>query len=274
MKIRMNYVSNSSSCSSVIEDSPLLASLTSADWDGMLKSLYKDYDEAMKEHRREIESEGIEDWAYPFCAFDLKTERAEAEKELAGILEYWNSNRCVMKNGRLVKIKSEIDFDINEDWVEYCRRMEDRLECELEEKYRGKFDYVSADLVVYQRRYINDIHMYVNGYDSTGHLTKIKVPRKYMNAMIAKWDSIGICTNLQVLQNEKARFAIHFDEDEYCMLDGVTEDQSCGWETEALSYERLCEVFAKWFVQHGKVPAGFTWKDLYDATLTYNMHEG
>ena len=56
MKIRNNYVSNSSSSSFILEDIPALASLTSADWNEMLKGLYNNYEKTMKRRRRSLET--------------------------------------------------------------------------------------------------------------------------------------------------------------------------------------------------------------------------
>ena len=88
-----------------------------------------------------------------------------------------------------------------------------------------------------------------------------------------KWDEMGICDNYDVLKNEKTRFAIHFSENEYAFIEGVLDEEG-KWETEPWTYGRLCEVFAKWLVEHGKVPPDFSWRSLIDDTITVNMHEG
>ena len=267
MKIRNNYVSNSSSSSFILEDIPALTSLTSKDWNEMLKGLYNNYEKTMESHRKFVKDYNVDDWMFPFCVFDLKTERNAAKKELGDLLESWNANLCTKVDGVVVKGVNEFP---TEEWENYCESIEDRVECEL----RDKYDYVYVNCRVNDRDDIKEEYFDFRVYRNKKRC-KAKFPKKYIKAMLQKWDSLGICTNLDVLMSDKARFAIHFDENEYCEIHGVHDHIGVnGWTTDSYSYQRLCEIFAKWLVFYKKVPANFTWQDLYDATLTFNMHEG
>ena len=57
---------------------------------------------------------------------------------------------------------------------------------------------------------------------------------KYLKMLEDKWDEMGICDNYEVLKNEQTRFAIHFDDNEYASIEGVSDEKG-EWETEPWS---------------------------------------
>jgi len=249
-------------------ESPAIAGLTSDDWREMIKDLYVDYGKRMEEHRKFLEeNKDIKDWCYPFCAFDLKTERAEAEKELLKQLEGWSACYSAMHNGVVEKTES----DVLEEWEEYCESKQNEVEKSLD----GLYDYVNVDFMFSMSR--KDIRDKTYGPRIIAWKGEkridIPVDEAILQDLENKWDELGICDNADVLKSGKARFVVHFDDNEYCALDGV-DSEMAGWETESYTYGRLCEVFANWLVQHGKVPADFDWHELVNDTLTVNMHEG
>lgn len=264
MKTREGYVSNSSSSSFIVEAFDGIESLTGDDWRGMLRELYKDYDKAVERHRRHVLENGFEDWAYPFCAFDLRTERAEAEKELHEQLDGW-----IASNSRLVDGKIErCDFDVEEDWRDFCDSVSEEIEERMLESHEDAHVWLSAET----RDGIRNEYNRVIVWDKGREATELPVDEEYLKRLEEKWDSLGVCTNADVLASDRACFAVHFDENEYCGIVGVCDND--GWETEPYTYDRLCEIFGKWLASHGKVPAGFDWHSFLDHTLTVNMHEG
>lgn len=270
MKTRNNYVSNSSSSSFILMDTDAVSQLSSKDLREALQSLYKNYAKIVAEHREYMLKNGYEDdTEFPFCVFDMRTEREEAVAMLKDILEGWTASNCFIKDGVLQPTKEFVE----EQFEDFMRRLEQRVERNYL-RHKGICN-AYAHFYVHDRDDITDgdaTKVYV--YYDDGTSSVMPLDKKYADQLLAKWDSMGLCTNADVLENEKARFAFHFDENEYCMLKGMQDEDTKKWETEFYTYGRLCEVLAKWLVAHGKVKDGFTWHDLVDATLTVNMHEG
>ena len=106
---------------------------------------------------------------------------------------------------------------------------------------------------------------------STFHLP---LGERWINALQYLKRELGICTMFDVMINKQAALAIHFDENEYMQLEGIWDEDTKKWKTECATWDRLCEVIAKYLVAHNLVDANFTWKDLSNATLAVNMHEG
>lgn len=266
MKTRFNYVSNSSSSSFILMETPAIAGLTGKDWNEMIVSLYEDYGKRMEECRKFEKEWGAESSKYPiFCAFDMMTDRDEAERELMTLLDGWKSLFSVMHNGILEKR----DTDAEEEWDDFCGK----VEREIEREHEKDCDYVTAYINPARRRDIRDEDYCEVTIERNGKLERKPLDEKWMKLLEEKWDEIGICTNADVLKSDLARFVVHFDENEFCNLKGVL-DRTGEWETEDCTYMRLCEVFGKWLVEHGRVPKDFNWRVLFDSTLTMNMHEG
>lgn len=267
MRIRAGYVSNSSSSSFILMASASIAGLTSDDWKEMLKDLYRNYESRVKEHEKFLRENDFDDDGYfPFCVFDLNTERDEATKTLLDVLEGWKSSHSVIHNGVLEASKTDVLFE----WRDYCESIENEIEDELSDKY----DYIHVNINPSDRDSIRNskYSCSIDAWNKKKHY-KIQVREKYLKALENKWDELGICDNADVMKNAKSRFVVHFDENEYCFIDGI-DDEGAGWNTEAYSYGRLCEIFARWLVEHKKVPSDFDWHELVDDTLTVNMHEG
>ena len=268
MKTRFGYVSNSSSSSFLLKESKATKNLTSKDWNEMIVSLFKNYENRLEGCLRLAKELGLEKDAHPlFCAFDMKTDRAEAESYMKGILEGWTASNCVIRNGK-IKLRKR---DVQGKWLMFCKKVAKLVENEMMEE-KG-CDYAEAWVRIHSRNEIRECPpvVYVRYADGTNG--RIEMDGKYLKMLEDKWDEMGICDNYEVLKNEKTRFAIHFDDNEYASIEGVS-DENGEWETEPWSYGRLCEVFAKWLVEHGKVPSDFSWHSLMDDTLTVNMHEG
>ena len=270
MKTRFSYVSNSSSSSFLLKESNATKNLTSKDWNEMIVSLFNDYENRLEEHLRIEKEFELDRDSHPlFCVFDMKTDREEAESYMKDILKGWTASNCVIRNGKMELCGNEVEFK----WIMFCEKIEKMVENEMTEKMGC--DYANTWVRIHSRNEIRECPpvVYVRYADGTNG--RIEMDGKYLKMLEDKWDEMGICDNYEVLKNEKTRFAIHFDDNEYASIEGVSESDEKGeWETEPWSYGRLCEVFAKWLVEHGKVPSDFSWHSLMDDTLTVNMHEG
>lgn len=270
MKTRASYVSNSSSSSFLLKESKATRNLTSKDWNDMIISLFKDYENRLEDSRRMEKEYGFEENSHPlFCAFDMKTDRAEAEAYMKNILEGWTASNCVIKDGKILQRGDNVE----DKWHRFCEKIGKMIEDEMEEEMGCS--YANAWVRIYSRNEIRDKEFppVVDVGFADGTCKRVNVDEKYLKMLEDKWDEMGICDNYEVLKDKKTRFAIHFDENEYTSIEGVLDEEG-DWETEYWSYERLCEVFAKWLVAHGKVPPEFSWQDLVNDTLTVNMHEG
>jgi hypothetical protein len=268
MKTRYSYVSNSSSSSFLLKESKATKNLTSKDWNEMIVSLFKDYENRLEDCLRIERELELEKDNHPlFCAFDMKTDRAEAELYMKDILEGWMASNCLIRNGKMQLCKKNVEYE----WLKFCQKIRMMVENELIEE-RG-CDYASAWFHIQSRDEIRKYPPVVDVIYANGTRKRINVDEKYLKMLEDKLDEMGLCDNYDVLKNEKTRFAIHFDENEYASIEGVSDEKG-EWETKSGSYERLCEVFAKWLVGHGKVSSDFNWRSLMDDTLTVNMHEG
>ena len=272
MKTRSGFVSNSSSSSFILAQTDKLKNVTKEVWVEMLRNLYKDYDKELERHRWSIVNEDIEDWYFPFCVFDLKTEKEEATKELDH-LKSWMATSATIKNGKLEKAKN-----VYRKWRKTIDKVEESVLKETEERFPGC--YVSVDISADEvnSNLKNQTPIFVMRY---GMVNKKKKPNfnlplseRWINALQYLKRELGICTMFDVMVNKKAALAIHFDENEYMRLEGIWDEDTKKWKTEYATWERLCEVIAKYLVAHNLVDANFTWKDLSNATLAVNMHEG
>lgn len=111
------------------------------------------------------------------------------------------------------------------------------------------------------------------------------------------YNSCGIITNHDALMAGFSRFLIHFGDNEVHSIKGMDEPckydkprkvetdydreynkelETSVWETEPYSMFRFCEILMKWFKDHGKIPAEYTytWKHLADSITACCMHEG
>lgn len=256
MKTRQSYVSNSSSSSFILLNVPCISSMTAVDWTDMIKSLIPDYEKVEKECHGQ-----------PFCVYDLSTEREEATTKFGGFLSGWLAD-CALIDGKLKIRHNRCNAS---RWRSFCNYVEALIIAELSGKYG---DDVSVWLCADSFAEIRNIRCVNFTYNDNG---KMSAPQsfseKYLKMLEDKWIELGMCDNYQVLVHPSSRIAVHFDDNAYCYLKDIG-DNAKGMKTESYTYERVCEVFAKWLVKNGKAPKGFKWKDLYDATLTYNMHEG
>lgn len=265
MKVRNKYVSNSSSSSFIIKDDPAFAEIDIYDWYRMIRDLYENYSDVMM---KRIETAKEYGWKLNdvFSAFDLLYDRKEAINEIGGLLSQFEASNATVRNGAMERVESDPREELD-CFVEQMRE-------EVKREYKA--DYVGIDLYSTAKELDDDGKEYSKS-EIIGWKDKkqIEIPnaQEYFDRIEAKRDSLGICNNLQVLENEQSRFAIHFDDNECWKIKGVASKGE-EWESEEYSYERLCEIFTKWFKEDGKLPADFNWRKMLDLTLTVCMHEG
>lgn len=139
---------------------------------------------------------------------------------------------------------------------------------------------------------------WVYEYDTkTKRSEKKKVP-VYVDKVIRElYRHCGILTNYDVLMMNFSRFLFRFgDNDIYRLKDvqvpGKSDEpfttgteyakkynddiKNSIYETDSHSIQRVCEVMFNWFKANGKLPGlkDETWKDLYNDVVAVTMHEG
>ena len=140
---------------------------------------------------------------------------------------------------------------------------------------------------------------YSSHYDSkTNRFITKAVPKHIDKTVRELHDFYGVMSNYDVLMCDFARFLFHFGDNDIYNLEGTMtaskndelyENPTSDWEkqhneevkqslyeTESHSIQRVCEVLFNWFKSHGKL-AGLkdeTWNDLYNDVLAVTMHEG
>ena len=105
----------------------------------------------------------------------------------------------------------------------------------------------------------------------------------------------GIVNHHEALQCEFTRMIIHFGDNDVYSLKGMNEAgkheelyegdsewdkqhneevKNSTWETESQSLPRFCEVLVRWFKEHKKIPETVTWYNMIESIVGYCMHEG
>lgn len=286
MKIRSDFVSNSSSSSFIIagdKDSLVArAHLTKKDIVDALVDLWggkKKYDEFVKEHKS--------DWwdGKPFVVYDkkLKADKKEIDKLASakdGYLTEWKSpfikidnesGECVASDGNhLVKFDEAYSTIRDVYGLPYCWNP-NAMDGKVCSKYSKK-----------AKRWIYS-----------------KVPdhvKKVVNDLVRHY---GVMTNGDVMLTGFSRFLIHFGENEVWHLahtndpgkhdskldiDGSDYAKSwnegvdnSAWESDNQTVDRFAEVLVRWLRDHGKlenIDGSATWNDLAGDIVAATLHEG
>ena len=295
MKIRSGFVSNSSSSSFIFWQTPLIEhfKLEKKDIFDALVSLYgKDkYDAWVKDHtydagqakiakrRAELEKEGngkIDEEALkweeeyytskdflglcPFYIYDLMDEKdmAAAEEKFGGLLSGWDQRYAYAG-------EDQLDFDRTGENIE---------------KFSGFLASINGvyDTYLHQgtERELAWTHVSGSNYDLYHKLIKIplvgywlgekialkSLPKSIKKLVLNARESLGIMTNLDVLQDECTRFFIHFEDNEMGELLGMNtrgknDDFGDGGdstlETEVYSCSRFMEILLREWIKNGRI---------------------
>lgn len=167
----------------------------------------------------------------------------------------------------------------------------------------GEFEEAYSKLRdVFKLPFTYDIHAKTNWtyeYDSKTQKSKKKKVPDYLDKVVRElYKHYGVLTNHDVLMCDFSRFLFHFGDNDIYNLEGTTtagkneklyknpktewekehnaEVKSSIYETEPYSIERVCEVLFNWFKSHGKLNGldRETWKSLYNDVVAVTMHEG
>lgn len=167
---------------------------------------------------------------------------------------------------------------------------------------RSKYNHVYEALRdVYDLPWNYDMYAktnWIHKYDSkTKKSTKKKVPAYVDKVVRDLYRYYGVLTNYDVLMMKFSRFLFQFgDNDVYRLKDmqvpgKYAEPYTTGteyakkynnviktsiYETNSHSIQRVCEVLFNWFKTNNKLPGlkDETWKDLYNDVVAVTMHEG
>ena len=132
----------------------------------------------------------------------------------------------------------------------------------------------------------------------SGKYVKKAVPKHIDKTVRELHDFYGVMSNYDVLMCDFARFLFHFGDNDIYNIEGTMaaskndklyKNPTSDWEkqhneevkqslyeTESHSIQRVCEVLFNWFKSHGKLVGlkDETWNDLYNDVLAVTMHEG
>ena len=309
MKIRTDYVSNSSSSSFVIAQNEMFEFFKTTKQDIMdaIIEAYgkKNYESEMAAVAKSVaehpewHEDDIKFGSFgPIWVYDLwdKDDRKEAIERWGGLLKEWDANNChYVKDpeGKVVGFGTNIIskfYNIIEGVADIMDVSRWDLR-EWSESAKCKVD-----------RFIRS-----NERDpKTGVFGHYEPMPDYVGEFIRSLRTeAGIMTNLDVIKSKVARFFVHADDNQ--MPYGESNDPCEKFDTESYTYDRMCEVLLRNLVKLGKVNPNdpkflemmkiddkylsdgdkkrgeiydflngksLTWMDLKAATMTWNMHEG
>lgn len=311
MKIRTDYVSNSSSSSFVLAQNEMFEffNITKADIMDAIIEAYgrKTYEsevasvaKSVAEHP-EWHDDDIKFGSFgPIWVYDLwdKADRREAIERWSGLLKEWDANNChyvktTNKGGKDVGLGANTISKFN-SIVEGVADIMDVSRWDLRELSAS----AKCKLERFVRRHEKD--------PKTGMYGHYEPMPEYVGEFLRDLrDEAGIMSNLDVLKSKVARFFVHADDNQ--MPYGESDNPDEKFDTESYTYDRMCEVLLRNLVKLGKVNPNdpkflefmtiddkylsdgdkkrgeiydflngkfLTWKDLKAATMTWNMHEG
>lgn len=310
MKIRTDYVSNSSSSSFVLAQNELFKffDITKADiMDALLEAYGRtSYNEevasiakSISEHPEWHEDEIRFGSFGPIWVYDLwdKDDKKEAIERWGGLLKEWDAINCHFVKDR--KGRKNVVFGSNNIY-RFNNIMEDVSD--LMEVSRWDLRELSASAKCKVDRFIRSSQQNVK----TGEFGHYEPMPAYVGEFFKNLRAeAGIMTNLDAVKAKVARFFVHADDNQ--LPYGESEDPNKKFDTEAYTFDRICEILLANLVKSGRVKPddpkfleymtvddkylsdddkkrgeiyGFqngkfpTWRDLKSIALTWNMHEG
>jgi hypothetical protein len=264
MKIRTDYVSNSSSSSFILGNHELFNffNITKQDiLDALIEmyggkecyekasARYKSLDEEYPD-RHNPSSDGNHG---PFWIYDLSDEkdREEAIKVWGNLLDGWEATNCHRID------KDTIEFDGGYAKSSYNTLIRSLYEifgvCEYELKDAAKDPTVEVKKFIRENVKDPKTGMY-------GHYEPLD--KCILDTVKAARNECGIMTNLDAVKCQVARFFIHADDNE--LMTGTSQEygkndkwgkpgECKDWETECYTYDRICEIILNHLIEKGKV---------------------
>lgn len=305
MKTRISFVSNSSSSSFVVveteEKGNPFSGLTAQDWRDAIKALYVPYDENDPSAEECTEVRDLSD----------DEERRKAICDFGKIMECWFANWSMKdKDGKVIRNPRATAKAINawEDYIDcisYGRhswrngsRTVNNDLGDLWNRHIGKHGYQDED--GYRFTLVGSLPVLSSSledalckYDENLNRSVYKrLPEELEHDLVEKWNSLGICTQRDMLEWKGSKTFVHFDENDIWRLKGVIDkysafDEKSGkyhlveppndgvkWQSEEWTFDRVLEVFAKWFRENGCARKNANWKQLKKLIGGISIHEG
>ena len=270
MKIRSDFVSNSSSSSFIISKCDITKTLSKQDFIDAICDLYDGSDgSAGHTHICEILDKTI------------KEDNDKINSDFTEWLDHWHSRfMYIAKNGKFwtdpMYNQSEYFKSNYDKWYDFYEVVRDTYNelpwhwnPSVTENYiynheTKKFEWQTIDENLY--KILNDT-----------------------------FTSLGIISHRKAIQSDIGRILIHFNDNEIYNLKGMdthdkhkeileeTDDydrkrneeiRNSTYETESYSAERFCEILVNWFKEKGKLPEETTWEDFAESIIGCCLHEG
>ena len=275
MKVRTDYVSNSSSSSFVLANMEFFNHFDIAK-DDILNALVDAYGvEAYKKSKVHILKSVKEhpDWYEddlkwnrfgPFYVYDLSIpdERKEAVSRWGELLKNWTANNCRYVSGKGCGAKQiTIDPLLIQEYktaISGIANVYDISEYELEDVASGKSPRGCKRFVRTNKK---DPKTGMYGHYEPISKELVKVVREMRK-------NSGVMTNLDAIKSKVARFFVHADDNVLCngLMCELGKDENVynkdmdayvyangSWNTESCTYDRVCEILLNYLVKIGKV---------------------
>lgn len=270
MKIRSDYVSNSSSSSFVIANCELIDhfNITKQDILDALIDTYgrddyernaKQREKYAKEHPEYCKNELKYGHFGPFWVYDMtdKNDRKEAIDLWGKLLKGWDANNCkAMDDGN---ISSDSAYSIYRDIM-------DKI-CEV---YGISFwdlrDYTQHPI---KKNLPMKFVRSSNKNQKTGCYGHYEpIDGEVVDFALKLRKDLGILTNLDVIKSKVARFFVHADDNELCgeklsedgkedkVWDGKKNEWTVGkgkWQTQSYTFDRICEIVLEYLEKSGRI---------------------
>lgn len=279
MKIRTDYVSNSSSSSFIIADNEMFDhfNIKRKDIYNALKALMSP-----------------ENFKYCYL-YDMRNERdIKRINKIEWPLNDWSCNMCYVDNttGRLT-------WDYGDKVSEW-------------EKFKNSIEH-AHHLYVEDYGDLDKAELRIPQYDENGLYIDEKIepiPDWLKKTIKETRKKLGVLTNWEAAHRPEARYVIHFGDNEVNTIEGINVRGKCEdlerpwqengeltdyqkevneeirtstWETECYTIDRLCEVLVKYWIKIGKIdPNDVFFKvadtnpmaEMFENIISYCWHEG
>jgi len=277
MKIRSDYVSNSSSSSFVIANCELIDhfNITKQDILDALIDTYgrddykrnvKQREKYAKEHPEYHKKELKYGHFGPFWVYDMedKADRKEAIDLWGNLLKGWDANNC----RKITDEDSEADKGKIASGSEYSTYRE--IMDKLYDVYGISFWDIREYAVNPIKKNMPTRFVRSDKKDPKtgcyGHY--VPVEKEILDFALKLRKDMGIMTNLEVIKSKVAKFFVHADDNELCgeklsengngeeHWDAEKKDYVPGtgkWETKSYTFDRLCEIILEYLEKKGRV---------------------